>query len=240
VFTGIERSGGLAAALADGSLAGSIGTAWAERERRLATRVEPITGVSEFPNLTEKLPSRKPATRPAPRGLLPRVRPAAAFEALRTRSDKQAAEGSRPAVFLATLGPPAANSARAGFAANLFQAGGLDTPTGGGSPAELAEAFRAADTTVACLCSSDKIYATEASTVADALIEAGATKVLLAGQVKDIPGIGGYVYAGCDAIEVLTSTLDELGVSAVSELASEPSNTAAPRTRPTSASEEGS
>lgn len=215
VFTGIERSGGLAAALADGSLAETIGTAWAEREHRLATRVEPVTGVSEFPNLAEKLPARKPATRPVPAGVLPRVRPAAAFEALRARSDAHAERtGDRPAVFLATLGPPAANSARAGFATNLFQAGGLATPTGDGSPAELAEAFRASGTTIACLCSSDKVYAAEAEGAAAALTEAGATTVLLAGQAKDIPGIGGHVYAGCDAIEVLTSTLDELGVTA--------------------------
>jgi methylmalonyl-CoA mutase len=211
VFTGIERSGGLAAALADGSLAERIGAGWAERERRLATRKEPVTGVSEFPNLAEKLPARKPVTRPEPAGLLPRHSPAAAFEALRARSDSQE---TRPAVFLATLGPPAVHSARAGFATNLFQAGGLDTPTGGGSPAELAEAFRASGTAVACLCSSDKVYATDGEAAVTALREAGATTVLLAGQAKDVPGIDGYVYAGCDAIEVLTGTLEKLGVSA--------------------------
>ncbi|MBA2324161.1 MAG: hypothetical protein H0V92_09190 [Pseudonocardiales bacterium] len=169
--------------------------------------------MSEFPDLAEKLPSRRAATRPSPRGKLPRVRPAAAFEALRDRSDAHAEHtGARPAVFLATLGSPAAYTARAGFATNLCQAGGLATPTGGGSTAEIAEAFRNADTTIACLCSSDKVYLNRAAAAVTALFEAGATRVLLAGppEVIDVPGISWHVYAGCDAIEVLTSILDEL------------------------------
>ncbi|MDQ2707964.1 MAG: methylmalonyl-CoA mutase subunit beta [Actinomycetota bacterium] len=216
VFTGIERRGGLAAALTDGWLADSIGTAWSERERRLATRVEPITGVSEFPDLAEKLPSRRTATRPSPRGKLPRVRPSAAFEALRDRSEAHAEHtGARPAVFLATLGSPAAYTARAGFTTNLFQAGGLATATGVGSTAELAEAFRRAGTTIACLCSSDEVYLSGAGAAVTALFEAGATRLLLAGPpgVIDVPGISWHVYAGCDAIEVLTSILDELGIT---------------------------
>src|SRR5882757_7346371 len=77
VFTGIERAGGLLAVLRDGSLAETLATTWAARARRLATRKEPVLGVSEYANLTERLPSRAPDTRPAPRGLLPRVRRAA-------------------------------------------------------------------------------------------------------------------------------------------------------------------
>jgi methylmalonyl-CoA mutase len=215
VFTGIERAGGLAAVLADGSLAGTIAEAWHEREHRLATRTEPVTGVSEFPNLTERLPERPAATRPAPRGVLPRVRPAAAFEALRARADAHAAAhgGTRPSVFLATLGPPAAHTARLGFASNLFQSGGLDTPSGGGSPEETVAAFRESGSTVACLCGSDKLYAAEGAAVASALAGAGA-RVLLAGApgAVDVPGISDHVYTGCDAVEVLTGTLSHLGV----------------------------
>ncbi|MGQ0479755.1 MAG: methylmalonyl-CoA mutase family protein [Pseudonocardia sp.] len=214
VFTGIERAGGLAGVLADGSLADTIGTAWREREQRLATRVEPVTGVSEFPNLAEKLPTRPAVRRPTPRGALSRVRPAAAFETLRARSDAHAARGGdRPAVFLATLGPVATHTARTGFATNLFQAGGLATPAGGGTAEEIVAAYRAAGTAVACLCGSDKVYAAEAAAVAEALAAAGAT-VLLAGPPGsvDIPGVDGHVFAGCDAIEVLTGTLKKLGV----------------------------
>jgi methylmalonyl-CoA mutase len=224
VFTGIERAGGLLTVLRDGSLAATLAATWSKRERRLATRKEPILGVSEFPNPTEKLPTRSPDNRPASQGVLPRVRRAAAFEALRDRADAHTTDtGRRPSVFLATLGSLASSSARSGFATNLFQAGGLETPAGGGSPAEVAEAFTAAGTTIACLCGTDQSYADGARELAGALREAGASKVLLAGKPGtvsdtasdtdgDDPTIDGYVYAGCDAIEVLTGALDELGV----------------------------
>src|SRR5882757_779550 len=217
VFTGIERAGGLLAVLRDGSLAETLATTWAARARRLATRKEPVLGVSEYANLTERLPSRAPDTRPAPRGLLPRVRRAAPFETLRDRADGQlAAAGRRPAVFLATLGSPASHSARSGFAANLFHAGGLDTPRGGGTPGEIAAAFRAEDTALACVCGADRSYTDDAEPVADALRAAGATRVLLAGKPGTVADgiVDGFVYAGCDAVEVLTGLLDELGAKA--------------------------
>ena len=228
VFTELERAGGLATALGDGSLADTLATTWAKRTKRLATRREPILGVSEFPNVAEKLPRRAPDARPAGRGVLPRVRRAAAFEALRDRADAHTEQtGARPAVFLATLGSVASASARAGFAANLFQAGGLATPAGGPDRQELADAFKAAATPLVCLCGTDETYAEQAVAAAGALREAGASTVLLAGKPgtaadtetgtktgTDNSTIDGYVYAGCDAIEVLTGVLDQLGVQA--------------------------
>ena len=74
--------------------------------------------------------SRPP--RPLPSGGLPRVRAAQEFEALRDAAD---APAERPTVFLATIGPIARHTARASFAANLFQAGGLATPSGDGASA---------------------------------------------------------------------------------------------------------
>jgi methylmalonyl-CoA mutase len=217
VFTGIERAGGLAEALRGGSLAATLAATWGQRERRLATRKEPITGVSEFPNVAEKLPNRTAPAVPSANGLLPRVRRAAAFEALRDRTDAHTAEtGTRPAVFLATLGTPASYTARAGFAANLFQAGGVVTPSGGGTTEEIVAAFTASGAKIACLCGSDQTYPGSAEPTARALRDAGAQRVLLAGKPSTVESgtevIGGHVYAGCDAIEVLTGTLGELGV----------------------------
>src|SRR3569833_308777 len=71
-FTEIERAGGLAAALDAGLVAERIGAAWSARSERLATRKDAITGVSEFPNPTEVLPTRRPAAPPLSGGL-PRV-----------------------------------------------------------------------------------------------------------------------------------------------------------------------
>ncbi|MFI8505128.1 cobalamin B12-binding domain-containing protein, partial [Streptomyces sp. NPDC085524] len=155
----------------------------------------------------------------APSGGLPRVRRDEAYEALRARSDAHlAATGNRPRIFLAALGPAAAHTARATFAANLFQAGGIepvhDPVSVDAGTAGTAYAASGADG-IAVLCSSDALYEEQAEAVADALRAAGASTVFLAGR----PGTAGssvdeYVFAGCDAVAVLSSVLDRMGVQA--------------------------
>jgi methylmalonyl-CoA mutase len=110
-------------------------------------------------------------------------------------------------VYLATLGPFAAYSGRAGFAANLFQAAGIECVTGP------VEGFTDAGTPVACLCSSDKLYAEEAAVAAKSLRAAGAEEIWLAGKVET-EGVDGYVHVGCDALAVLNRVLETLGVAA--------------------------
>ncbi|MEV6113334.1 methylmalonyl-CoA mutase family protein [Streptomyces sp. NPDC052109] len=203
-FRTVERDGGQAAVLRSGRLRTDLATTWAERSKKLAKRREPITGVSEFPLLAEKPVERERAPEP-PSGGLPRVRRDEAYEQLRARSDAHlAATGSRPRVFLATLGSAAAYTARATFAANLFQAGGIEPVTEGG--------FADSGATEAVLCSSDALYAEQAEKTAEALRAAGARHVFLAGR-GDYAGIDSYVFAGCDAVDVLSATLDRMGVS---------------------------
>ncbi|MFK0048604.1 methylmalonyl-CoA mutase family protein [Streptomyces sp. NPDC090741] len=216
-FQTIEKAGGLAAALRSGLVADRLAATWAERSKRLAKRREPITGVSEFPLLSEKPVEREPA--PAgPTGGLPRVRRDEAYEALRARSDAHlAATGNRPRIFLAALGPAAAHTARATFAANLFQAGGVEPVHDPVSvdPATAAEAYAASGADgMAVLCSSDPLYEEQAEAVAAALRAAGATTVFLAGKPGTSAGaVDEYVFAGCDAVAVLSSVLDRMGVS---------------------------
>ncbi|MGN9839979.1 methylmalonyl-CoA mutase subunit beta [Nonomuraea sp. H19] len=142
---------------------------------------------------------------------LPKVRYAEAFEELRDLAD---AQPERPTVFLATIGPIAAHTARAAFAANLFQAGGLATESAGPGtdPEQIATAFAVSGTTVACLCSSDKLYAQHAAAVAAALRKAGAKRVWLAGK-GHYDGVDANLYAGCDALHVLRTTFDDLEVT---------------------------
>jgi methylmalonyl-CoA mutase len=188
---------------------------WAERSANLAHRRDPITGVSEFPRLDEPLPARVPAPEP-PGGGLPRLRYATDFEAFRGRADAYtAATGTRPAVFLATLGPVATYTARSMFAANLLAAGGVATVTSGPDidPDRIAAAFSASGATVACLCSSDRVYAESAGPVATALAAAGASRIWLAGKPGDHPGVDDYLFAGCDAVAVLDAILRDLGVN---------------------------
>ncbi|MFF1380033.1 methylmalonyl-CoA mutase small subunit [Streptomyces sp. NPDC058308] len=213
-FQEIERAGGQAAALRSGMIGERLAATWAERSKKLVSRREPITGVSEFPQLTERPVERDPAPS-APPGGLPRVRRDEAYEALRARSDAHLAQtGARPRVFLAALGPAAAHTARATFASNLFQAGGIEAVHEPASvdPGTAADAFRASGASVACLCSSDALYAEQADAVAQALKSAGAERVFLAGR-GEYAGVDAYVFAGCDAVAVLSSTLDRMGVA---------------------------
>ncbi|GHF69850.1 methylmalonyl-CoA mutase [Streptomyces mashuensis] len=205
VFRRTEREGGLAAALRSGRVARDLAATWEQRKQQLARRREPVTGVSEFPHLAEKPVQRDPAPQP-PSGGLPRVRRDEAYEALRARSDAHlAATGARPRVFLATIGPAAAHTARAAFAANLLQAGGIEPVTGG--------TFEESGATEAVLCSSDALYAEQAEETAAALRAAGARHVVLSGRPAGYAGIDTYVHAGCDAVAVLSATLDRLGVA---------------------------
>ncbi|MEV4319359.1 methylmalonyl-CoA mutase family protein [Actinocrispum sp. NPDC049592] len=208
-FQEIERAGGVEAA--SGLIEERLAQTWERRSRNLAKRKDPLTGVSEFPNLTEKPVVRQPA--PAvPAGGLPSVRLAEAYEELRDLSDAQPV---RPKVFLATLGPVASHTARATFAANLFQAGGIETPNAGAtsSAPEVAEAFKASGARIACICGTDKVYAERIQDVCKALAEAGAEKVLVAGR-GDYPGVDGYVHIGVDVLAVLRETLRTLGAGA--------------------------
>ncbi|HEY0126093.1 MAG TPA: methylmalonyl-CoA mutase, partial [Blastococcus sp.] len=155
----------------------------------------------------EKLPVREPFAWAAPSGGLPTVRAAQEYEALRDAAD---AAAERPAVYLATIGAVARHTARSAFAGNLFQAGGLATPSGDGASG-LAEA----GTTVACICGTDKDYAGTAAGLAAELKDAGATQVWLAGRPDlDVDGVDGYLFAGCDALGVLRSAHEQLGVQA--------------------------
>ncbi|MFE0152685.1 methylmalonyl-CoA mutase family protein [Nonomuraea sp. NPDC059007] len=201
-FQEIEAAGGLP----DGAgklVAGRIAEVRARREADIAHRRLPITGVSEFPNLEEK---------PLPGGAPSRSgRYSEPFEELRDLAD---AQPERPTVFLATIGPVAAHTARAAFAANLFQAGGLATESAGpGVDAErIATAFAVSGARVACLCSSDKLYPEHAEAVAAALKRAGARRVWLAGK-GEYEHVDGRVFAGCDALAVLRTTFDDLEVA---------------------------
>ncbi|OUC96225.1 methylmalonyl-CoA mutase family protein [Streptomyces swartbergensis] len=204
-FRRIERLGGQAAALRSGDLAQDLADTWQARRTKLAKRREPVTGVSEFPYLAEKPVVRESAPEP-PSGGLPRVRRDEEYEALRARSDAHlAATGSRPRIFLAAIGPAAAHTARLTFASNLFQAGGIEPVTHG--------TFEDSGATEAVLCSSDALYEEQAEATARTLKAAGARHVFLAGRPGQYAGVDAYVFAGCDAVAVLSATLDRMGVS---------------------------
>ncbi|MFI6785880.1 methylmalonyl-CoA mutase subunit beta [Nonomuraea sp. NPDC050383] len=215
-FQDIEAAGGIEPAA--GLVASRVAATRERRAADVAHRRFPITGVSEYPQPGEKPPRRLRRGGPWPASSregtpagLPVIRYAQEFEELRDVAD---ALPERPKVFLATIGPVAAHSARAAFAANLFHAGGLATETAGpgAEPDQIATAFAVSGTTVACLCSTDRLYAQHAEAVAAALRKAGARLVWLAGQ-GSYDGVDACLHTGCDALGVLRTTFDVLEVA---------------------------
>jgi methylmalonyl-CoA mutase len=222
MFREIEAAGGIAAALTSGLVQQKVAVVRGQRATELARRKDAITGVSIFPNLHEaeaKVDAPLPA-RAAAAGALDPIRLAEPFEALRDASDRVlATAGARPKVFLAALGTEAEFTARAMFAKNFFEAAGIEAAGGGTAETPtLAAAFKASGAALACLCSSDKVYAREAIAAAEALKAAGARHIYLAGRPRDqeaalkASGVQSFVYEGCDALATLRGAYDILGV----------------------------
>lgn len=220
LFQGIEASGGAAEALVLGVIQRAVEGVRKERESSVARRIEALTGTSEFPAMEEKPPAVLDVPRPkvppldvaAKLASMPPMRLAEPFEELRDASDRYLAKtGARPKIFLANLGSPADFIARAAFAKNLFEAGGIEVAGNDGfaSTAALSEAFKQSGARIACLCSSDKRYAVEAEAAAKALKQAGASHVLLAGEPGShekkwrAAGVDEFTHEGCDALAIL-------------------------------------
>jgi methylmalonyl-CoA mutase len=228
-FQGIESEGGIVASLSVGKIQRRIELLREARTKAVASRRIPVTGATEFPNLAEKSVTVLDVPRPtAPRSAnfgagsavacdpLPSQRLAEPFETLRDASDAALAKtGRRPSVFLANLGPLAAFNTRATFAANAFAAGGIEALTNDGftETEALLEAFKASGAPLACLCSSDAVYAERAVAAAEALAQAGAGTIYLAGRPTDLieplkaAGVHAFLHVGCDLLALLDDAI---------------------------------
>lgn len=207
-FQDIESRGGFVAAR--DHVAEQIEEVRARRADDIAHRRTAVTGVNEFPNLSEApLPhyNSSQAVR----------RYAAGFEALRDRSDALLERtGSRPTVLLLPLGPLAENNIRATFAANLLASGGIEAINPGTvDAASVAAAVADASASVVVICGTDARYGTDASDVVVAARAAGVTQIYLAGPERAVADAAakpdGYLTAKIDAVEALSSLLTRLG-----------------------------
>jgi methylmalonyl-CoA mutase len=280
-FQEIEREGGILESLKGDTLQARIAAVRAQREKAVATRKEPITGTSEFPNIHEAdvavlfpspmwggtrgggdgaeldqrsaHPPSSPqgggeqvaatettfaalvrmavqgatlpqlagtASGPSPVSIapLPSIRTAEPFERLRDRADAYRTKtGERPKVFLANLGPISAFTARATFAKNFFEAGGIEAvmTDGFSDDDKLRQAYIESKARLSCICSTDEIYEKHALDAAEVLRSAGSPLISLAGRPGEREaeltraGITTFIYAGCDTLEVLSRALDE-------------------------------
>jgi methylmalonyl-CoA mutase len=214
----IETAGGVAEALQAGLIQRVVARVRAEREGNVARRKDTLVGSSDFPDLGEYkvavLAQSRLAALSSNAAALGPIRLAEPFERLRDRSDSYLAQhGTRPKVFLACLGHAADFNARASFAKSLFESGGIEAVEGKGD--NLAKRFKESGAKLACLCSSDKVYQREATDVTEALAEAGAARIYLAGKPADRSaleraGITSFLHQGCDTLQILNVAYAEI------------------------------
>src|SRR6516162_489099 len=217
-FQEIERAGGAWAALEHGMIQKKVAAVRTERQLAVARRKDAFTGTSDFPDLAEApvaVLDVSPVAPSSPATLtvepLPLIQLAEPFEALRDASDRMLARtGTRPKIFLANLGTPSDFTARATFAKNFFAAGGIEAAGNDGFATRdaMIEAFKASGAKLACLCSSEEVYARDALAATQALRRAGAL-VWLAGRPGALEseltqaGVSAFVFAGCDLLAAL-------------------------------------
>jgi len=223
LFQGIESKGGMAAALNSGAFQDEIAVAAERRNKAIATGRIEVTGVSAFPLLgedgvtAEPWPQAMPLTPDPAMKIKPlrQSRLAEPFEQLRDAADADAAaKGQRARVFVAALGTPADHGTRSTWVRNFLASGGIEAVIGEGftSSGDAGAAFANSGARLACIASSDAVYAELGEATAQALKSAGATHVFLAGRPGDqeaalkAAGVDAFWFAGQDRI----ATLQEL------------------------------
>jgi methylmalonyl-CoA mutase len=240
-FQTIESKGGMGAALTASFIQEEIAKVAEARAKQIATTALELTGTSAFPFLGDD----GVQVDPWPSELLSadlngaRIKPlcvrrlAEPFEKLRDTADAfalrtltrpiagGAASGetlNRPKVFIAALGDVIEHLARLTWTKNFLATGGIKAIIGEGftNSDDVGKAFAQSHTKVACICSSDRVYAKLAQDTARILKDAGAQTVLLAGQPGTMEatliaaGVDTFIFAGCDVVETLSRLLEVL------------------------------
>ena len=181
------------------------------RETDVATRRAPDHRASaSSPTCREAGAARRPGPARGPglgRRACPSTGPRRRSRRCRDRSDAHlAATGARPRAFLATLGPLAAHTARAGFARNLFHAGRHRHRRRGAHRGRRRRGRRVPATRarpVAVLCSTDALYAERAAAVVAGAARRGRAARAARGHGAGATVSTGTLSAGGDALAVL-------------------------------------
>ena len=100
-----------------------------------------------------------------------------------------------------------------------LEAGGIEAvaPEAAQSLDEMLQDFETSGAKLVCLCSSDKVYASEGALAARALKDIGAQHIYLAGKPGELEtalkaaGIESFVSVGADALSTLRGAYENLG-----------------------------
>lgn len=151
---------------------------------------------------------------------LKQFRLAEMFEELRIASDNfKKKTGSKPKVFLATMGPLKQFKARADFSRAFFEVGGFEIvyPNGFATTDEAAKAAIDSKAQAVVICSTDDTYPELVPPIVKGIKEKSKEiAVILAGYPKDQidehkkSGVDDFIYFGADAHQILSSLLKRI------------------------------
>ena len=200
-FTQIESAGGMLAELTSGAISERVTQSRVILQDEVARRIEPVTGVSEFPLHGEKLLTRLASVSTAS-SEFPVIRLAQSFERLRDRSDAHSMQfGVAPRVQLRAVATDRAHRAVLDYAAGVFALAGFEVLTG--------ESNIAPDVTSVCLIAADRPE--EVRVLVESL---DPSKLIVVTDAIDSSLMSTQVmlFPGCDVASALSGALDQAGV----------------------------
>lgn len=226
LFLEVQEQGGYVEALKKGFVQAAVQATAQARDLAIAQRKENFVGVNQFPNFNEKIERElcecifKPEDETAEGATIETLKPyrgAAAFEAMRLKTDRYAAKNGRPVVYMFPMGNLAMRKARAQFACNFFACAGFDVKDNNGFKTvdEGVKACLDNKAAIVVLCSSDDEYAGFAPEAFEKLKDKAV--VVVAGNPESRPeleakGLMNYIHVKNNVLEELKAYQAKLGI----------------------------
>lgn len=142
------------------------------------------------------------------------------FESLREKVEEiKLRRGTRPKVFLATMGSIKQYKGRADFSHGFFEIGGFEIlyPKGFASTDDAVKTANESNADVIVICSTDETYPELVPPIAKGIKEKNKNvTIVLAGYPKEQieehkkSGVDEFIYLGCDAFELLNKLLNKI------------------------------
>ncbi len=223
LFLKVEKEGGYTASLKKGLIQSDIEASANKRINDIAKRRETILGTNQYPNINELVlknidqevyQKKQPIAASAIVKPLKLMRASLAFEELRLKTEKS---GTRPKVFMLTIGSLSMRLARSQFSSNFFACAGFQTIDNNGFKTidEGIAAAQQVKADIIVLCSSDEEYATLAADLFNKidkkmiLVVAGNPPCTEELKTK---GIENFISIKSDLLETLSNYQKMLGI----------------------------
>lgn len=225
LFLQVQEKGGYIAALKSGFVQAAVNETAKARDLAIAQRKESYVGVNQFPNFNEVIAELSDevfqaedcTVEDAEFETLKPYRGVMAFEAMRNKTDKYAAQNGRPLVYMFPMGNLAMRKARAQFACNFFACAGFEVKDNNGfaTVEEGVQACLAENPAIVVVCSSDDEYAGFAPEVYEALKEKAI--IVVAGNPEcraelEAKGLTNYIHVKNNVLEELKGYQQKLGI----------------------------